>query len=306
MNNGTPADGQRLRAQVTAAHGRHFGVLTEQGASLLARPMGRRLQIVCGDVVLCQRDARHDELHIVAVEPRRTALYRSDSRGRDELLAANVSMLLIVLAPVPEPDLFMIDRYLCAATSAGLEAALIVNKCELATADADAIGLAEFRRLGYRCLPCSAHTGAGLAELLALINGQRVMLVGQSGVGKSSLLRALAPDSAATIGELMRDTEGRHTTTTTRSYALPQGGELLDSPGVRDFAPALARLDAASLGFVEVAALAPHCRFGDCRHLQEPDCALRTAVHSGEVSARRYESYRRLRRLYERLHDAHR
>jgi len=306
VKNCNPAGEQRLRAQVIAAHGRHFRVLTAEGTSLLARPLGRHLQVVCGDGVLCVHNAQHDELHIVAVEPRRTALYRSDARGRDELLAANLSMLLIVLAAVPEPDLFIVDRYLCAAASAGLDAVLITNKCELPLAEAVAAGLTEFSRLGYRCLQCSARTGAGLAELLALISGQRVMLVGQSGVGKSSLLRALVPDSTAAVGELMRETEGRHTTTSTRSYSMPQGGELLDSPGVRDFAPAVARLEAASLGFVEVASLAPHCRFADCRHMQEPDCALRAAVDGGDVSARRYESYRRLRRLYERLHDARR
>jgi ribosome biogenesis GTPase len=125
------------------------------------------------------------------------------------------------------------------------------------------------------------------------------MLVGQSGVGKSSLLRALVPDCDAAIGGLMREAEGRHTTTTTRLYGLAGGGTLLDSPGVRDFAPSLALLEPRSLGFVELAALASHCRFADCRHLQEPNCAVRAAVDAGQLSARRYESYRRLRRLHD-------
>jgi ribosome biogenesis GTPase len=104
-------------------------------------------------------------------------------------------------------------------------------------------------------------------------------MVGQSGVGKSSLLRALVPDSDAAIGTLVRDRcDGRHTTTASWLYALPQGGALIDSPGVRDFAPAIDRLHDADLGFTEIAALSAHCRFGDCRHMREPDCAVRAAA----------------------------
>jgi ribosome biogenesis GTPase len=139
-----------------------------------------------------------------------------------------------------------------------------------------------------------------MAALSALLPQQTAMLVGQSGVGKSSLLRQLVPGSEALIGELIRDDEGRHTTTATRLYQVPGGGELIDSPGVRDFAPAIDRLNGSDLGFPEIEALAPRCRFADCRHLREPDCAVRAAIGTG-FSERRYESYRRLRRLYERL-----
>ena len=113
-------------------------------------------------------------------------------------------------------------------------------------------------------------------------------------------MTGLMPDSEAAIGTLMRDQAGRHTTSASWLYALPQGGALIDSPGVRDFAPAIDRLDDADLGFTDVAALSMHCRFGDCRHLREPGCAVRAGV-DGALSARRYESYRRLRRLWERL-----
>ena len=126
------------------------------------------------------------------------------------------------------------------------------------------------------------------------------MLVGQSGVGKSSLLQPLVPHSDAAVGDLIRDDEGRHTTSTTRLYRLPGGGEIIDAPGVRDFAPAIDRLEPRALGFVDVESLASQCRFADCRHLREPGCAVRAAL-GATLSARRYESYRRLRRLYDRL-----
>jgi ribosome biogenesis GTPase len=127
------------------------------------------------------------------------------------------------------------------------------------------------------------------------------MFVGQSGVGKSSLLRELVPGCDAPVGELLKSQEGRHTTSAARLYQLPGGGSLIDSPGVRDFAPAADMLDARTLGFVDLARYAPQCRFGDCRHLKEPHCAVREAVAAGAISARRYESYRRLRRLREQL-----
>ncbi|MGH8270305.1 MAG: ribosome small subunit-dependent GTPase A, partial [Steroidobacteraceae bacterium] len=141
----------------------------------------------------------------------------------------------------------------------------------------------------------------GVDGLLSACAGQVAALVGQSGVGKSSLVRRLAPDAVVEIGGLMREEEGRHTTTASRLFDLPGGGKLIDSPGVRDFAPAIDHLHPRHLGFVEVARLAPGCRFLDCRHMREPDCAVQQAVESGLVDARRYESYRRLRRLFEEL-----
>jgi ribosome biogenesis GTPase len=132
------------------------------------------------------------------------------------------------------------------------------------------------------------------------------VLVGQSGVGKSSLVNALLPGMQIQIetDSLMREEEGRHTTTASRSYPLESGGTLIDSPGVRDFAPAIEQLDSQTLGFPEVDRLANACRFQDCRHMQEPACAVIGAVESGTLSARRYESYRRLRRRYSDLVEA--
>ncbi len=294
------ADPSPWEAQVVAAHGREFRVRTPAGDELRARLQRRGQQIVCGDQVYCRRDVQHDAVHIVEVRPRRGALCRSDARGRSELLAANLSLLVVVVAPAPAPDLFMVDRYLAAAASAGIEAALLINKSDLGLSDLLQQALPEYQRLGYRCLPASREDASGLLPLQQLVRDHMAMLVGQSGVGKSSLLRRLVPGSEAQVGELMRDETGRHTTTTTRCYPLPQGGALLDSPGVRDFAPAIEHLDPRALGFVEVERLAADCRFTDCGHLQEPGCAVRAALDS-QISARRYESYRRLRRLYNDL-----
>jgi ribosome biogenesis GTPase len=133
------------------------------------------------------------------------------------------------------------------------------------------------------------------------VPGTRAALVGQSGVGKSSLVRRLLPQAEVAVGALVREEEGRHTTTAARLFDLPQGAALIDSPGVRDFAPAVSALDERTLGFPEVERLAGGCRFKDCRHLREPGCAVRAAAQDGSWHARRYESYRRLRRLRDRL-----
>ena len=231
------------------------------------------------------------------VLPRRTALYRSNARGRVEPVVANLTRLLVVVAPVPPPDPFVADRYLAAAESAGIAATPVLNKADLGIEAALRRQLDVYSAAGYEYIAVSAGTGEGVGALLAACAGQVAALVGQSGVGKSSLVRRLVPDAEVEIGGLIRDAEGRHTTTVSRLYELPGGGRLIDSPGVRDFAPAVDRLDPRHLGFVEVARLAPGCRFLDCRHMREPGCAVQQAVESGSMDARRYESYRRLRRL---------
>jgi ribosome biogenesis GTPase / thiamine phosphate phosphatase len=286
-----------FEARVTATFGRHLLVRDASGNELRARPFGRGLTVVCGDNVRCRTDPHHDEIHVVELIPRRTALYRSNVRGVTEPVVANLSTLLVVLAPVPVPDLFVVDRYLAAAASGGIAGTLVVNKTELGIGEDLQAQLDVYGRAGYGWIGCSVKAGGGIDALLEACAGQVAALVGQSGVGKSSIVKTLIPNAEVETGSLVREEEGRHTTTASRLFDLPRGGHLIDSPGVRDFAPAVDRLDGRSLGFVEVERLAPGCRFADCRHMREPGCAVR----EGAMDARRYESYRRLRRLYEEL-----
>ncbi|MDE2338083.1 MAG: ribosome small subunit-dependent GTPase A [Gammaproteobacteria bacterium] len=293
-----------FEARVIGAFGRQVRVRTSDGTEYPARPLGRALGIVCGDEVRCRHDERHGEVHVLEVLPRRTALYRTNARGRAEAVLANLTRLLVVIAPLPEPDLFVADRYLAAAASAGIEPILIVNKADLGLDAALGAALEGYRQADTPSIEVSAVTGVGEAELLAACRGRTAALVGQSGVGKSSLAARLAPEERIEVGALARAAEGRHTTTASRLFTLPGGGELIDAPGVRDFAPAIECLEPRTLGFAELARLAGGCRFLDCQHLREPDCAVRAAVEQGQMDPRRYESYRRLRRLQQTLGTA--
>jgi ribosome biogenesis GTPase len=234
------------------------------------------------------------------VEPRRNLIERIDARGRAEPVAANIDRLAIVVATQPAPDWFLVDRYWAGAVLKDLDALLIVNKQDLDTRSIQA-ELKTYRSLQLPCIEVAAKSAAGMEVLKQSLAARVTLLVGQSGVGKSSLVNALSPDAAAQTAELTRDAEGRHTTTTARWYALGPSAAIIDAPGVRDFAPPASLVRAAERGFIEILARGVDCRFKDCRHMEEPGCAVRMAVVDQEIATRRYESYRRLFRLYENL-----
>ena len=170
--------------------------------------------------------------------------------------------------------------------------ALVANKCDLGEPPP---ALDEYRALGYPCFETSAQSEAGLAPLAEWLEQGIGVMVGQSGVGKSSLLNALCPGADAPVASVSQATaEGRHTTTASVMRALPQGSRLIDTPGVREFIPALGDQDGVSDGFAEIARAGVDCRFANCRHMREPQCAVKEAVSAGRISTHRYDSYKRL------------
>jgi ribosome biogenesis GTPase len=284
---------------VLASFGRSVLV---QGSEGLVRCglKGRKLRVVCGDRVLWGYPPSADGPSVESIEPRRNLIERIDSRGRPEPVAANIDKLVVVVAPQPTTDWFLVDRYWAGAVLKDLAALIIVNKKDLGT-DAIQPQLDEYRKLNLACIEVSCQTADRIADLERLLTGSVSLLVGQSGVGKSSLVNAIVPEAAAQTAELTRDAEGRHTTTTARWYQLAPTTAIIDAPGVRDFAPPAHLVRAAERGFVEIHERSVLCRFKDCRHMEEPGCAVRTAVINQQISTRRYESYRRLFRLYEKL-----
>ncbi len=284
---------------VLASYGR--GVLVQAGsATLRCGLVGRKLRLVCGDRVNWRRAAAADEASVDTAAARRNVIERIDARGRPEPVAANIDRLAIVVAPEPSPDWFLVDRYWAGACNKDIGAVLLINKQDFGTAPLQA-ELDTYRGLGLPCLEISAVSTAGMEALGSALQSGVTLLVGQSGVGKSSIVNALAPEAAAQTAELTRDAEGRHTTTTARWYRLAGDAAIIDAPGVRDFAPPASIVRAAERGFVEIHSTGASCRFADCRHFEEPGCAVRAAVAELRISPRRYESYRRLTRLYEDL-----
>ena len=225
---------------------------------------------------------------------RTSLISRPDSRGNLRPVAANLNRIAVVIAPEPEPHPNLIDRYLVAAEHEGIRPLLILNKVDLLQPGDTTIDevLADYRALGYDILRVSAQAGIGLAEMRAYFARHTTVLVGQSGVGKSSLVNLLYPDALALIGELSAQMgKGRHTTTAATLYRLPGGGQLIDSPGIREFG--LGHLDRRAIaeGFIEFRPFLGTCRFRDCNHDHEPGCAILEALARHAISPRRFSSY---------------
>lgn len=285
---------QVRRARVIAV-GRNAAWVVREGErepvlAALRKTLARTV-LAPGDMVAIQA-LDDDRVVIDGVEPRSFALIRRTGGGRTKTMAANVETMAIVVALTdPPPSLPMLDHLIAFAVQHEVEAALILTKADLAgTAAADRIA-AIYAPLGVPVLVVQPKTGAGVDALQAYLTGRHALLVGNSGVGKSSIFRALG--GTATVGDLSRFGRGRQTTTSARLFQT-ENGFLVDSPGIGEFI--LDPMPPAELPqlFVEMREPATCCRFDDCRHLHEPDCAVREAVAEGRIAASRYQSYREL------------
>ncbi len=253
--------------------------------------------LVTGDrVVWCDGDPMGV---VVAQQERDNVLSRPDSQGRLKPVAANIDQMLVVIAPYPEPHANLLDRYLVAAEAMGIEPVILLNKSDLLAAEPalaeslDAM-LAIYPTLGYRLLRTSAKDG-GLDDLHAALENNTSVFVGQSGVGKSSLVNTLLPGADIRVGALSESTQkGTHTTTTARLLHLDCGGSLIDSPGIREFALWHMSREEVENGFREFRPFLGNCKFRDCHHEQEPGCAILGAVDSGAITRTRLDSYRHI------------
>jgi len=306
--------GQRLELQddaglgpeqtglVIAHHGRTLVVEDEAGRLYRCAARQNLGRLACGDRVVWQASGVGEGV-IVAVGERRSLLTRPDYHGQPRPVAANLDAVAVVLAPEPEPSESLIDRYLVAIAAIGVRGLLVLNKLDLLDEPALAAlceRLEPYRRIGYPLLLASSHTAHGLDDLRRWLRGHVSLLAGQSGVGKSSLIKALLPDRRIRIQAVSQVTgHGAHTTSGSTLYHLPDGGDLIDTPGVRSFELGEIGLNDLDRGFADITPYLGRCRFSDCRHDAEPDCALREAVVSGIIVPRRLDSYRQLRATLE-------
>lgn len=287
------------RALVTAVH--QSRVELDCGPARIAHRLllDPRFQLVVGDEVACE--PTDGPFRIVAVRPRRSWLLRPDpgNAQRELLLAANVD-LGVITAAVQDPPLRpgLIDRLLLALQRGHVSPLLCINKVDLLDAAAQAqldATLQPYVDQGVAVLCCSASSGRGLPELREALRGRTCVFVGHSGVGKSSLLNALDPDGARATGAVREhDGRGRHTTSASSLRLLADGTRVIDTSGIRAFGLAALQRDELAAAFPELAPLARQCRFGDCSHAHEPDCAVRAAVAAGSIGAARFAAYLRL------------
>jgi ribosome biogenesis GTPase len=266
-----------------------------------SRIKGKKLRPVCGDRVVAETIDNEGDWLITEILPRENQLSRPNMRGKVEILAANVDLLLVVAAAVPDPDWFIVDRYLAAAESMRASAAVIFNKTDVAAADAN---FHDYGEIGYDTMTCSAESGDNIESIRTFLGQRTAIIVGQSGVGKSSIINALLGDDTLRTASISSKTqEGKHTTVNSEMLDIPGGARIIDSPGVRDYAPAFNDMSQVMQGFREMESARQDCRFANCQHLREPACAVKDGVESGHISARRYESYRRLLALTDKLEN---
>ncbi len=273
------------------------GVAVEiEDRTILCQTLRKLDTVVVGDRVMISLSSP-DQGRIEKILARRSVLQRPSRGDQVRPVAANLDTIFVVFAAEPECDFLLLDQYLAICENCNIDAALVLNKIDIPHAEAVEDELQYYQALGYSLFKVSARQNHGLDALTQALAGQTSMFAGQSGVGKSSLSNALLPDKSLRTNSVSETTRhGRHTTTAATLYHLPDGGgDLIDSPGVAIFG--LAGLSEAQLawGYREFQPFIGRCRFNDCRHVNDKDCAVRQAAGNGDISASRYQRFLKLR-----------
>jgi ribosome biogenesis GTPase / thiamine phosphate phosphatase len=289
-----------LKGQIVAAYGRQYLVRLDDGSEMGCLTRGKKSEAACGDLVEVKRTANASTENgtgaqgvIEHIAPRRSLLHRSVA-FREKLIAANVTQIIVVVAAEPSFSDELLARCLVAAFDQKLDVLIVLNKCDLSlAANAARKRLAPYRNIGYRVLELSVTQD--VSALRPFLRGHTSVLVGQSGMGKSTLINALLPDAQAATREISTVLDsGKHTTTHARLYRIDAESGLIDCPGVQAFGLHHLSFGGIEQGFVEFAKYLGKCRFHDCRHRLEPGCALRNAVEEGKIDARRLELFRQI------------
>ena len=272
------------------------GIAVEHdGQIILCQPLRRLDTVAVGDKVLWEEVAA-GQGRISKILPRRSLLARPARNDKIRPVAANIDTVFVVFAVEPDCDFLLVDQYLAVCEHRNINAALVFNKSDLPSSERIEQELQTYQQLGYVLYRVSASTATGLDELKAVLKNQMALLAGQSGVGKSSLTNALIPDKELKTNAIGATSKlGKHTTTAATLYHLPDGGDLIDSPGVAIFGLASFTENDLANGYKEFQSLIHDCQFNDCRHLADKGCAVRTAAETGAISMQRYQRFLKLR-----------
>lgn len=286
-------DKAMLQGIVVASYGKRYQVEladTKQRISCVTR--GKKTDLACGDAVAIQLTDKHEGV-VESTLPRKTLLYRSNA-FKSKMLAANVTQIVIVLATQPSFYEALLNRCLIAAEAAGIKALIVLNKCDLADNDSAKEKLALYASLGYQVLALSAKKDISI--LRPYLSKHASILVGQSGMGKSTIINALLPSELVRTQEVSQVLDsGKHTTTATHLYHLDAESQLIDSPGLQEFGLHHLSTDALEHAFIEFRPFLGKCRFNNCKHLQEPDCAIKDAMQAQKITPERLTIYQMLR-----------
>ena len=290
-----------LTARVISHHGRQLFAETEKQEKIKCKIRQNLGDIACGDYVIVQQApdmAGEAQNVVIAVKERTNLLVKSGFAGTTKPVAANIGQLVIVTAIKPKPNPYLIDRYLTAAENLPAEALIVINKADLLDHKTKKVvdDLTElYQGIGYRVITSSIKQNIAVEELEDALSNTTSILVGLSGVGKSSIVKAILPKETIRIGETSESTgEGKHTTTVSALYHLKCNGIIIDSPGVRDFTPINNSVEEITHGFIDVRKFNGACKFTNCSHTNEPDCAMKQAVDEGNLNKQRFNNYLRL------------
>lgn len=293
--------GEVQQGVVVTRHAKHADVETEQGEIYRCNLRRTLKNVVVGDQVswrLGNEQLQGISGVIEAIYPRKNELSRPDYYDGIKVMASNIDQIIIVSAVLPTLSLNIIDRYLVICEAANIPALIVLNKVDLLSEEerqAVKKQLAIYEKIGYKTLMLSADTGENMEALHAYLRQGISIFVGQSGVGKSSLINQLLPEINALTGAVSDVSGlGQHTTTASRLYRLPLGGNLIDSPGIREFGLWHLEPNQITDGYREFQSVLGTCKFRDCKHGSDPGCAIREAVEKGEIDPIRFENYHRL------------
>lgn len=293
-------DGSEKEGLLIAHYGANAEIQDEYGKVIYCHIRKNLEPVITGDRVLWQPEPDNTGV-IVGCLPRKSLLAHPGKHGKSKPVAANIDAMIIVTAPATLSE-HLLDRYLIAAENLKIAPIILLNKMDLLdkhNKEDIEKRLAVYANIGYPLIYSSVVTKHGLSDLNKFLQDKTSVLVGASGVGKSSIIDNFIPEEHVMIGETSNKGIGKHTTTSTRLYHLPHGGYLIDSPGVREFNLWHVNFDELLHGFVEFRKYFGHCKFRDCKHMREPHCAIQTAAQQHEISMSRLESYKQL------MHELH-
>jgi ribosome biogenesis GTPase len=276
---------------VVASYGKRYGVELEDGTQISCVTRGKKNDLACGDYVDIKLTDKHEGV-VETLHERSSLLFRSNA-FRTKTLAANVTQVVIVLATMPSFYEALLNRCLIAAEAAGIKVLIVLNKCDLKDPTSTLAQLKTYQDLGYTVQALSAKQD--IAPLKAWLKHQVSVLVGQSGMGKSTIVNALLPESMVRTQEISDVLDsGKHTTTAAHLYHLDSESDLIDSPGLQEFGLNHLSLEQLEYAFIEFRPYLGKCRFNNCKHIHEPDCAVMNAVNAGKISSTRLAAYQEL------------